>query len=78
MEGDHTLFLREDEVERAWEMLTPVLEERPPVLPYEHGSWGPERSEDLILPSHWHLTPVRDPAADPPRAPGALTRGFDP
>jgi glucose-6-phosphate 1-dehydrogenase len=66
MEGDHTLFLREDEVDRAWEVLAPVLEERPPVLPYEHGSWGPEPSEDLILPSHWHLTPARDPEADAP------------
>jgi glucose-6-phosphate 1-dehydrogenase len=60
MEGDHSLFTREDEVEQAWEVLTPVLEDPPPVRLYEPGSWGPEEADDLILPRHWHLTPSRD------------------
>jgi glucose-6-phosphate 1-dehydrogenase len=60
MEGDHTLFTREDEVERAWEVLTPVLEDPPPVLEYEPGSWGPAAAEDLVFPRHWHLTPPRE------------------
>ncbi len=60
MEGDHTLFTREDEVERAWEVLTPVLEKPPPVREYEPASWGPEASEELILPRHWHVTPPRE------------------
>jgi glucose-6-phosphate 1-dehydrogenase len=58
MEGDHTLFTREDEVERAWEILTPVLENRPPVIEYEPGSWGPIQADDLALPHHWHVTPL--------------------
>jgi len=56
MEGDHSLFTREDEVERAWEILKPVLEDPPPVVPYEPGSWGPDQTEELVLPRHWHIT----------------------
>jgi glucose-6-phosphate 1-dehydrogenase len=55
MEGDHTLFLREDAVDRAWELLQPTLENPPPVLPYEAGSWGPEAADELVLPHHWRL-----------------------
>jgi glucose-6-phosphate 1-dehydrogenase len=63
MEGDHTLFTREDEVERAWEILTPVIDDPPPVLLYEKGSWGPAGAEDLVAPRHWHIT--RLPGEEP-------------
>jgi glucose-6-phosphate 1-dehydrogenase len=56
MEGDHTLFLRQDAVERAWELLTPVLEHPPPVIPYPEGSWGPEEADKLIAPRRWHIS----------------------
>ena len=56
MEGDHTLFTREDEVERAWEILMPVLDDPPPVRFYEKGSWGPCEADELILPHHWHIS----------------------
>ncbi|HEY3209024.1 MAG TPA: glucose-6-phosphate dehydrogenase [Actinomycetota bacterium] len=59
MEGDHSLFTSEEGVERAWELLTPVLENPPPVLEYAPRSWGPVEADDLILPRHWHLTPPR-------------------
>src|SRR5207237_7863673 len=49
MEGDHTLFTREDEVERAWEILDPVLQDPPEVQFYEPGSWGPEEADALVL-----------------------------
>jgi glucose-6-phosphate 1-dehydrogenase len=55
MEGDHTLFLREDAVDRAWELLQPILENPGPVLPYEPGSWGPQAADELILPHHWRI-----------------------
>jgi glucose-6-phosphate 1-dehydrogenase len=55
MEGDHTLFLRLDEVERAWEILDPVLQRMPVAQPYGPGSWGPPEAEDLISPHHWHV-----------------------
>jgi glucose-6-phosphate 1-dehydrogenase len=60
MEGDHSLFTREDEVERAWEVLQPVLDDPPPLITYEPGTWGPVEGEELILPRHWHVTPTRD------------------
>jgi glucose-6-phosphate 1-dehydrogenase len=56
MEGDHSLFTREDGVERAWQLLMPVLENPPPVVPYEPGSWGPAESDELVLPRHWYLS----------------------
>jgi glucose-6-phosphate 1-dehydrogenase len=59
MKGDHTLFTREDEVERAWEILMPLLEGPPRVKFYEPGSWGPDEAEALIAPRHWHVTPQR-------------------
>jgi len=60
MEGDHSLFTREDEVERGWELLMPVLENPPPVIEYQQGSWGPAEADDLLLPRHWHMTQPRE------------------
>jgi glucose-6-phosphate 1-dehydrogenase len=57
MHGDHTLFTREDEVERAWEILMPVLENPPRVRFYEPGSWGPEDADEMIAPRRWHVCP---------------------
>ncbi len=54
MLGDHMLFMREDSVELAWSLLTPVLEqtERPEgkdlLRPYAAGSEGPEDAAELI------------------------------
>jgi glucose-6-phosphate 1-dehydrogenase len=53
--GDKTLFTRADGIERLWEVVQPVLDDPPPVLPYEPGSWGPAASEELIAPRRWHL-----------------------
>lgn len=55
MKGDHTLFTREDEVERAWEILEPVLRRPPPVRPYPPGSWGPQEADELLAPRRWHV-----------------------
>lgn len=57
--GDSTLFTRSDELEAAWEFVTPVLEawdgstEQP--HPYGAGTWGPQSAEDLLagLGHHW-------------------------
>jgi glucose-6-phosphate 1-dehydrogenase len=53
IEGNQTLFMRADQVEAAWEVITPLLEawqKRPPVdFPnYSPDSWGPEDGEALI------------------------------
>ena len=64
MEGDHTLFLREDGVERAWEVLEPVLASPPPVLTYPRHSWGPDAADALIAPRHWHVSHVPLPESN--------------
>jgi glucose-6-phosphate 1-dehydrogenase len=55
MDGDRTLFLRSDGVERAWALVEPVLNELPPVTYYPAGSWGPPEADKLIGPREWHL-----------------------
>ena len=56
MEGDHSLFIRQDGVERAWEILQPVLENPPPITFYESGTWGPPEADALIAPRKWHIS----------------------
>jgi len=46
--GDATLFAREDEVEDAWAVVNPVLNDATPVYQYEPGSWGPAESINII------------------------------
>jgi glucose-6-phosphate 1-dehydrogenase len=53
MEGDATLFLRGDQAEAAWTVISPVLDVwnsvRPTDFPnYQAGTWGPEAAEILI------------------------------
>ena len=53
MHGDSTLFARRDEVEAAWERVTPLLDawrENPPLdhPNYEAGTWGPEGAVALL------------------------------
>ncbi len=54
LDGDHTLFIREDEVERGWAVVEPVLDNPPPVVHYRAGSWGPREADALVEPMHWH------------------------
>ena len=53
LSGDHTLFIREDEVERGWAIVDPVLKRPPPVVPYRAGTWGPEEAAQVAAPAHW-------------------------
>lgn len=53
--GDRTLFTRADGIGRTWELVKPILERPPRVLPYARGSWGPEAATELIAPRTWHL-----------------------
>jgi glucose-6-phosphate 1-dehydrogenase len=54
MEGDHTLFLRQDTVERAWQVLMPALISPAPIARYAPASWGPDDANVLIEPHRWH------------------------
>jgi glucose-6-phosphate 1-dehydrogenase len=53
MASDQTLFLREDAVERSWEIVAPVLDTPGPVHPYAAGTWGPPAADELIAPRAW-------------------------
>ena len=52
VEGDHSLFLRYDEVNWAWRVVDPVLKEwaveRDFIHTYAAGSWGPEEASRLF------------------------------
>jgi len=52
--GDHTLFIREDEVERGWEIVQPALDSATPPVFYDAGTWGPEEEDRIAHPRHWH------------------------
>jgi glucose-6-phosphate 1-dehydrogenase len=64
MRGDHSLFIRKDGVERAWEILEPVLERPAPVHAYESETWGPPEADALIAPRKWHVTGRHDAPDD--------------
>jgi glucose-6-phosphate 1-dehydrogenase len=52
LRGDSTLFMRSDELEAAWQFVTPVLEywENNQITPepYRSGTWGPRAAEELL------------------------------
>ncbi len=67
MEGNPTLFMRADQVESAWRVITPIMgawQHRKPVdFPnYAPGSWGPEDAEALIAKDghHWVTLPTKE------------------
>src|SRR4029453_7227727 len=60
LHGDPTLFMRSDELEAAWEFVTPILEawraDPPPESPnYAAGTWGPAEANRLVegCPGGW-------------------------
>jgi glucose-6-phosphate 1-dehydrogenase len=57
MLGDQTLFIRHDDMEVSWSLITPILraweedregEKTGKLRIYPSGSWGPEESEALL------------------------------
>jgi glucose-6-phosphate 1-dehydrogenase len=55
MEGDPTLFAREDAVEAAWAIVDPILGSVTPVHGYEPGTWGPPEADALAAEvGGWH------------------------
>jgi glucose-6-phosphate 1-dehydrogenase len=61
MEGDPTLFAREDYVEEAWRIVDPALRARTPVLEYEPGTWAPKDLDQKISPPSGWQNPVVTP-----------------
>jgi glucose-6-phosphate 1-dehydrogenase len=56
MEGDGTLFAREDAVEESWRVVDPILGEATPLHVYEPNiTWGPEEvDKSLTPPGGWY------------------------
>jgi glucose-6-phosphate 1-dehydrogenase len=47
MEGDATLFARQDGVEAAWAVVDPILDDATPLYFYKCGSWGPDEANNI-------------------------------
>ena len=58
MEGDATLFAREDYIEEAWRIVDPVIKAGTPVFEYEPNTWGPSEVNDKVCPPEGWRDPV--------------------
>jgi glucose-6-phosphate 1-dehydrogenase len=54
MVGDSARFTRQDSVEECWRVMQPLLDNPPPVRPYQQGTWGPDSDHLMPDPIHWH------------------------
>ena len=67
MDGDHSLFLRYDEVSWAWKVVDPILKiwsvERDFIQTYPAGSWGPKEADRLFVrqDQRWRNTLDEEP-----------------
>jgi len=65
MNGDGTLFAREDAVEAEWRIVAPILSSTTPPCEYEPGTWGPAEADRLMVPSGaWHKPEPARPRLD--------------
>ncbi len=48
MDGDPTLFARQDSIEESWRIVEPILRDVSPVVRYPRGSWGPPEARTLL------------------------------
>jgi glucose-6-phosphate 1-dehydrogenase len=58
MEGDATLFARQDYVEKAWRIVDPVLKKMTPICEYEPNTWGPIQVEQKVEPEGGCVNPT--------------------
>lgn len=58
MQGDATLFARQDYAEEAWRIVDPVLKADAPVHEYERNAWGPSEIDKLVSPAGGWNNPV--------------------
>jgi hypothetical protein len=59
LEGDATLFARQDYVEEAWRIVDPMLKAGTQVYEYEPGTWGPPETERECGGAHEDRDPRR-------------------
>lgn len=58
IEGDATLFARQDYVEEAWRIVDPVLKADTPVCQYEANTWGPKEVDQKVAPPGGWYNPI--------------------
>ena len=58
MDGDATLFAREDYVEEAWRIVDPVLKADTELYEYEPDTWGPREVDQKVMPVGGWQNPV--------------------
>jgi glucose-6-phosphate 1-dehydrogenase len=55
LRGDPTLFVSEESVEAAWNVVDPILQNPAPVHEYDPNTWGPTESNRIIADdAGWH------------------------
>ncbi len=53
MDGEASLFARQDGVEEAWRIVEPLLSVTTEPLPYQPGTWGPSAAAQLVGSRSW-------------------------
>ncbi|MGH2987196.1 MAG: glucose-6-phosphate dehydrogenase [Solirubrobacterales bacterium] len=48
LRGDLSLFPNQSSIEQTWRVVQPLLDDPPPIQPYEPGTWGPEAASQLL------------------------------
>lgn len=48
LRGNLDLFPNQNAIEQTWRIVQPLLDEPPPVEPYEPGTWGPASASQLL------------------------------
>ncbi len=62
LNGDATLFARQDGVEEAWRVVEPILGSLTPVHEYTLGSWGPNEANSILNSDDvWHNPAPKEP-----------------
>jgi glucose-6-phosphate 1-dehydrogenase len=64
LQGDASLFAREDSVEEAWRIVDPALRSEAPPVEYDCGSRGPRAADALLLTGAWHNPVISAAGAD--------------
>jgi glucose-6-phosphate 1-dehydrogenase len=55
IQGDASLFTRDDSVDAAWRVVDPILHNSSPVAEYEPGTWGPPAAAKIVAGEDgWH------------------------
>jgi glucose-6-phosphate 1-dehydrogenase len=58
LDGDDSLFTRQDASEIAWRIVDPILGDKVPVHPYKPGTWGPADALKQLVPPHGWIDPA--------------------